>query len=75
MSTYRICSLGDGIGFKVQVTDASNSLRVVGIFADEAVARAWIMADRRAARQILEERRRQHRRELAATVTIPSYRA
>jgi hypothetical protein len=51
MSTYRIGCLGDGIGFKVQVTDASGDLRVVGVFSDEAVARAWIVADQEAAAQ------------------------
>ena len=44
-------SLGDGTGFKVQVTDAAGGLRVVGVFSDEAMAKAWIAADQQAAEQ------------------------
>ncbi|MFL5288646.1 MAG: hypothetical protein ACJ8AW_48760 [Rhodopila sp.] len=61
MSMYRICSLGDGIGFKVQVTDGSGGLRVVGVFADEAVAKAWIIADQQeAGRDSAEDRQSPH---------------
>jgi hypothetical protein len=49
MGTYRIGSLGDGMGFKVQVTDGAGGLRVVGVFPDEAMAKAWIAADQQAA--------------------------
>jgi hypothetical protein len=34
------------MGFKVQVTDAAGGLRVVGIFPDEAIAKAWFAADK-----------------------------
>jgi len=44
-------SLGDGTGFKVQVTDAAGSLRVAGVFSNEAVVKDWIVADQQAAEQ------------------------
>jgi hypothetical protein len=49
MSTYCICSLGDGIGFKVQVADPAGGLRIVGVSTDEDIAKAWITADQQAA--------------------------
>jgi len=45
--------LGGGAGFKVQVADPAGGLRVVGVFADEAGAEAWITRDQAAIRSTL----------------------
>ncbi len=44
---YRINALGGGAGYKVQVADTAGGLRVVGVFSNEADARAWIADARR----------------------------
>jgi hypothetical protein len=49
MSTYRINPVGGSGGFKVQVTDSIDGLRVVGVFLTEDDANAWIDADGRMA--------------------------
>jgi hypothetical protein len=47
---YCINTLGGGAGYKVQVADSAGGLRVVGVFSNEADARAWIAADQAANR-------------------------
>ena len=46
MSIYRINPIGGGSGFKVNVSDKTGGLRVIGIFSSETAAAAWISADR-----------------------------
>ena len=46
MSIYRINPITGGNGFKVSVSDDAGGLRVVGVFASENAAAAWIDVDR-----------------------------
>ncbi len=55
---YRINALGGGAGYKVQVADTAGGLRVVGVFSNEADARAWIAADQATTRAGTADARR-----------------
>jgi hypothetical protein len=49
MSIYRVNPVSGSRGFKVQVADTGERLRVVGIFLSEADANEWIAVDSRMA--------------------------
>jgi hypothetical protein len=57
MSIYQVLPVGGGMGFKVQVAGTCIGLRVVGIFATEVDAAAWIDSDRAAAATVIDKER------------------
>ena len=45
MINYRIIRCTGQIGYKVDVTNASSGLRIIGVFPSEADAMHWIATD------------------------------
>jgi hypothetical protein len=54
MNVYCINPISSGNGFKVQIADQADRLRVVGIFLTTLDAEEWIAADRQSTRTIGE---------------------